>query len=374
MLQLKEISSFEEFVDFRDEWNDLSRRSTNSSLPLAHEWVLCWWTVFGDRGKPVVICAYNDDQLVAAAPMISEVRKYRRVNLRIISLMTNMHTPYSDVLIDRNTSDEVVSEFIAQISMSRPEDIVQFRCLPVLSPLMARLDVAANSVGHQVGYQQNLTTPVIAVDSDWDTFFSSRSKKFRKGLRNKINRFARNGFVVRHHVLGEDFERYLEQIVGVSSYSWKSTVGTDLQSSGEARKFVSEIMAAFSPKGEVHAWIAYDGDTPMAYELQLLHKEIIYPIRADFDERFREHAPGSVVEFEAIKWIFEDKVARSYFSCADDYAYLAKWSDQRARFQDVEVFGTTWRAKWMFRFEYSVVPVLRKIRKRLGLQHKRRYR
>ena len=40
----------------------------------------------------------------------------------------------------------------------------------------------------RIGIKESIESPFILINSDWETFFSGRSQRFRKSLRNKINR------------------------------------------------------------------------------------------------------------------------------------------------------------------------------------------
>ena len=155
----------------------------------------------------------------------------------------------------------------------------------------------------------------------------------------------------------------MRDIVAVSARSWKADVGTDLVSSRDSRDFVHNVVERFGARDDVHLWIAYDGVTPVAYELHIVYRGRIYPIRADFDERYRRLSPGSVVEYAALKGMFEGDYADVYFSCAGDYRYLRHWTDERVQFCDIEVFSSSLKSYALFWFEYRVMPLVRVVRR-----------
>ena len=363
-MDFKRITTTAELDALAGDWRALLQRSHMNSLPTSFEWVRAWWGVFGRYHQMAVACAFKDDKLVAAAPLVTGPRKYRGINVSMASLMTNTHTPYSDVVLDDGLSDEEKTRFFSDIIASSPEDILQFTCVRNDGCAQRYAREAARRCGRSIGTTPNLMTPVIKAHEEWDAFMLGRSKKFRRGIRNKLNRFEKAGLRVEKHEISSNVEEYLSRIIAVSGRSWKADAGTDLLSCDDARELLDSLVTVFATLHDVDLWMAYDGDRPVAYELHIVYHGRSYPFRADFDEDYRRVSPGSVVEYEALKGVFDGDYAHTYFSCADDYAYLAHWTEDYVQFCDLELFAPNLKARSLYFFEYKLMPIYRVLRDR----------
>ena len=112
----------------------------------------------------------------------------------------------------------------------------------------------------------------------------------------------------------------------------------------------------FGPGGNVNLWIAHKAGVPVAFEYHLVFHGVVYPLWADFSEAFRTFSPGSVLEYTALKTLFDEKKVKEYYSCADDYWYLNNWSKELKNHLDVELFADTWKAQWLWALEYKLIP------------------
>jgi hypothetical protein len=80
----------------------------------------------------------------------------------------------------------------------------------------------------------------------------------------------------------------------------------------------------------VELWILYCGDVPVAFEYHLNYHGVTSPIRADFDETYRELSPGAHLEYMILLSLFQasERPVREYNTCADAYSYELRWTSQ----------------------------------------------
>ena len=89
---LRIVSTEAELASLQDDWRALLAVSKADALPLSYDWVCAYWSVFGAYSSLAVACVYDDEELVALAPMIRHQETYRGVKADVAVLMTNMHT------------------------------------------------------------------------------------------------------------------------------------------------------------------------------------------------------------------------------------------------------------------------------------------
>ena len=367
MMRHEVIRTAEALHRLEPQWTELLSRSGRRELPLTHLWVCAWWRHFGADSELRVHCFWLDERLVAAAPMMMTVNgRYRRVRLARESLNANGHSPFADILLDASLSHEGLLDVLKRICESSSADIVSMIRIPLESRVSSALTQGRGPSGRAIGLERNLRTPLVRVTGRWDDFFAAKSQKFRKGMRNKLNKFFKSpDFRVERIRLQSSAHQALAEMIDVSRRSWKAKVGTDLATLPGSLGFLKQLIDALGPRDCAEVWMAYRKEQPIAYELHLRYAGTTYPLRADIDEGFRDLSPGSVVEATALRQLFEEGAVELYDSCANDYWYLSNWTTEYREHLDIEIFGKSLRGNAVYLFEYRVVPVLRAIRDKL---------
>lgn len=361
-IELKVIRREDELGQLYAQWNALLRKSGARPLPLTQEWLLAWWSVFRDQNALEVRCLFRDQQLVGFAPFTRRHERYRGVPVDILELAANGHSPYSAVVLDPAMGDSDRSQCLEILCRVAPHQIGVFFKLEQGSACYRYLRDSAAAGQVRAGEKPGLCTPVIAIDRPWSEFWASRERKLKKSLNHKLNRFQRSpSLSVTSETLTSSADPVFEQMVEVSGKSWKVEVGNDLKTSTQGRTFLARLIDALGPSGAVTVWLVRDGSKPVAYELHLCLDGVVYPIRADYDQAYRDVSPGSVLEYTALKFLFDNGAANEYYTCADDYWYLSNWTSSYRQFCTLEVFGSGWKARSLYWLEYQIIPLIKRV-------------
>lgn len=369
-MRLKIIRKFAELKNFRDHWNQLLSTRDSKPLPLTHEWMVAWWKNFGENRQLSIYCVYDEDRLVAVAPFMKVTASYRGVPTTQLRLLANGHSPFCDIITDGSLDSEKISQIIDELINANTEDLMVFAKLPETSPIYSSLVSKSRIHGRLYGVKDNLITPMLQIDGSWDDYFRSRSRKFRKSINNKLNRFAKEtDFSIEREIVTSREAPVLDEIVEVSKRSWKARVKNDLGSKPAGRKFLLDLVDGFGTGNVIHVWIMRKAGVPVAFEFHLITDDVVYPLRADFDENYRKFSPGSVLEYMALKTLFEDQKVSQYDSCADNYWYLNNWTGDMRKHFDVEVFARGFKPFILNALEYRVIPLFRAIRDKIKNNH-----
>ncbi len=202
-------------------------------------------------------------------------------------------------------------------------------------------------------------------------FFKNRSRKFKKSINNKLNRFKKEpGFEINCETITSVHHPVLNEIVEISKKSWKSHIKKDLSSDKAGKKFLLSLVEAFGINNHVQVWILRKNGIPVAYEFHMIFDNIVYPIRADYDENYKKYSPGSILEYTALKQLFEEQCITEYDTCADNYWYLNNWSNDLREHYTIEVFSSTIKARTLYFFETHIVPIVKYIRNKSQTKQK----
>ena len=356
------IDSLEGLNSLKPAWTSLLADSYINALPLTHPWMEAWWLNFGADKLPQIHCFYKDDVLLAIAPLMQERILYRHIPVKSLASMANGHSPFCDIIFRKNLSDESVQNIVYRIIETSKADINVLARIPDDSVLYKLFRNTERFFNHNVGYQAGLTTPLIHIDTDWNTFYQSKSRKFRKNLTNKANRFQKyDGATIERITVKSSTDPILEEMVQISKNSWKANIGNDLATNQNSRNFLYSLVEKFGPMGIIELWIARIDNKPIAYEFHATYNGITYPLRADFDDAWKNLSPGSVLEYTAIKTLFEEGKIQLYDSCANDYWYLSNWISDTRVHGNIEIFSHGLKPNLLHAVEYKLIFILRRL-------------
>lgn len=352
-MHLKVVTDIKHFRDLRDEWNQLVQKTEPAGLALSHEWLFAWWQIFAADRKLNIILVYDEPKLVAIGPFLKERFRYRGIPSSRLQLMTNGHSPYCDLIVDNTASERKINEILQLIFQCDSADVLMFNKVPENSPMVRYLTEKASSFEFRYGIKPSLITPTIHISGEWEEFFRSKSRKFRKGLKNKLNRLDIAGdFSITCESISSRDNPFLIEMIDISKASWKRAVKNDLGSNAAAREFLFKLADVFGPGGHLDLWIMHKADMPVAFELHLDYFGVVHPIRADFSEKFKPFSPGSVLLYVALKSLFEKKTVSEYYSCAHNYRYLTHWSKTLKKHVQIEFFACSWKPQLLYMLEH----------------------
>jgi len=363
-MKIQVIKTIREFELLRDSWNRLLHESDRSVVYLTYEWFLSWWKSFGQDNQLHMVTVVDDSgDMTAIAPLMLSNSMYRNIPVRKLSFLANEHSPSVDFIIKRHCEAEAIEIIILYLETYLEWSMVELQKLDSSSDTFVFLTNYLNRSDRLSGLKDNIESPFIVIDSDWDKFLNKRSLKFRKVLRNKINRVNKSGDLSIERVLiTGGSHSAIEKMFQVSGRSWKKKIGTDLLYNQKSQMFYKNIADHLGPQGIVSLWFLKKGDNPIAFEFHLNYNKTVYPIRADYDESFKELSPGSFLEYKILETVFKDGDITEYNSCGHTYGYLLNWTQDTRKHIDIELFSKTLRPYTLYALEYKLIPFLRRLR------------
>ena len=358
------IASFERFCAHAAEWRTLAAQCAQPTLVHDHDFVASWWKSFGDNVELLVVTGGNGSWLGALPISVSEER-YRGVPVRILSSLENGYVPTCRALLRADCREAAFRELCQHLLTFYNWDVVRFPKLPVHCLERATLIDEALSRRVPYGSRANLITPVIRLSNGWGSLLQTRSKGFRKQVRNKCNRFRKApGTRIQAHPFDRNrAPALIEAMNQVSAASWKRAIGADLSADERVPRFLYELAARLGNSGRATAWFAYQHEKPIAFELNLEYRGVAYPIRADFDERYRDLSPGFVLMTEVLSSLAQKRGGRVYYSCANAYDYLLRWTDETLVHETLELFARRLRPLTCHTLSHHLAPRLRSVRR-----------
>lgn len=349
-----------ELDGIRDEWHELQQRSGNNAIYSSHQWLVSSYRTFHFTDQIYVITLRDDSgALICIAPLVIISERYRFTGLRKICFPRNNQNPANDFVIMKGLEGECIDAIMDHVCSFEAWSMIDLQMIhadgitsEVMRRYLARKDMP-------FGVKTNRISPYIVMDTAWDEFWNQRSAKFRKSIRNKINKVKKTDYAVEKRIFDEPDPDALEHMLRISSRSWKRSAGTDLMSQKNNWAFYNELCTYFGPSGNISLYFLKVDGVPAAFEFHVEDKQVVYPIRADYDEGFEQLSPGSILEYEIIKALFADGSIHEYNSCGHTYNYLMNWTSKTREFINYEIFKKSLLPQSMYHFEYTLLPRLR---------------
>jgi CelD/BcsL family acetyltransferase involved in cellulose biosynthesis len=325
---ITEVTTYREFLSLRENWNDLLESSRENNVFLRHEWFDVWWQAFGLGKKMFILLYYDKGNLLGVAPLMIFHDRYKGTPYKRLGFIEDPNAPSMNFMVRQGEEERVIHAFLDYLlhHANRLWHVAVLMKVPNASATIAVCEDFFSQQKTRYLLRDGQNSPYIPVNSDWETFLKSTSVKFRKQLRNKINKLNGAGEVKFEvwHDAGAD-GKHLSDAMSASSRSWKHRVGTSMTSTPEREKFFKLLSDAASKNGWLRIWLLCLNGDPIATEYHLEYKGRTHAMRGDFDESHDALSVGSVLEAHIIEHCFKTGLLE-YDFCGLPYGYKMRWT------------------------------------------------
>lgn len=363
-MELKVLTELEDVEALEAKCRKLLLHPCNKGIHQTYDWFRAGCRTFHEDDELHVLLVLDQSgELTCVAPLVITWKTYRGIKVRTIGFVQNEQSPANDFIFSPG-SEEICLTLILEylISFKRWEFIdLQMVYIEGMTGRFVKRFLVERGLTH--GTQRNRQSPYIPIDRGWADFWLTKSKKFKKSIRNKLNRAGKqDGLVIEKIPVTDGSAPALSEMISISQNSWKQKAGTDLSAKEEVVNFYKRICDVWGPRGFIHVWFLRVYEKAVAFEFHIEYENTIYPIRADYDENYRDISPGSILEYEIIKSIFLEKKISEYNSCGHTYDYLLNWTDQVRDYRNIEIFKKSLKMILLHKVEYQVLVSLRKMK------------
>ncbi len=362
-VSLELISDIAKLDQFEKDWDILLSQTNNSSIVFTIQWLIHWWK---SRANPEnkrlsILACFEKSELIAIFPFYWSKGTYRGIPIRKLTFMVDSISPHMDFIIRKDKREQAILTLLVYLKrIQKYWDVIildRFRDTSNRKMFLQFLRI----VGFRFGIQPSLRTPIIQADKSWEAYWSERPKRFKRSIKNKLNRIRKvENFSIEQVNEHKEIEKKLHSVFEISSKSWKAKIGTDIRQKPVEYRFYRSFSPAAAKKNRLNIWFLKVNGRAIAYEYHLIYDDIIYPLRADFDESYRSLSPGSILEYSIMRSIFENGNYRSYYSCANDYQYLRNWATEYEQLLRIDIFNNRLISKGLHTIEYRLLPELRR--------------
>lgn len=131
------------------------------------------------------------------------------------------------------------------------------------------------------------------------------------------------------------------------------------------REFFAELSRRATERGWLSLWLLRLDGRAIAMEYQLRGNGTAYALRADYDLDFAAASPGSSLNFEVARALFEQGDVRQYHMGPGLNEYKMRWASGSHETIRLHAYRPGLYPGLVHLLEARVVPAIRRIRERL---------
>ncbi|MFU8830598.1 MAG: GNAT family N-acetyltransferase [Wenzhouxiangella sp.] len=289
-----DVSDFERL---RPEWEALQQQSADGDPFLSCDWFATWWRAFGGRRTLYLVTARHHGRLRAVLPLMLEQTWRHGIPLRRLAAIGNDHTPHFDLV--RAGDDEHLHRAIwNHLTKLRDQwDVLDFPRLRADSGTTDRFIRLATEqdVPYRL-WQRAPRSPWIDIQPSWNDYLASRSAGFRKSLRRKMRKLAKQGRVGLETVTGgEALDQGLADGLRIEAEGWKGYNRTAISSQSAVATFYTELAGIMAARRQLRLHFLTLDDARIAFDYSIIANQCLYSLKAGHRSACARFSPGTLM-------------------------------------------------------------------------------
>lgn len=357
-MDITQIDNLSDFLALEKVWNQVLEKSSGDTVFLTHEWFRCWWQTYGNGNRLFILLVKDKGEVIAIAPLMISRGRYRGFPVKKVGFIENNNSPTSDFIV--LTKDEKCLSLIVDYLIKKRNlwDIMSLNNIPKESRTTDILPELFVEKGMLFGKRDGIASPYIPIDSDWQSYYSKRSKKFREVLNNKANRLKKLGTITVQEFNNPD-EDLIKTVFEIGRKSWKAKEKIAISSTEENGRFFSQLSEIASKRGWLSIWLLYLNGQPIAFEYHLRYKGKVYALRAAYMEEYQEASPGSVLDRHIIEHLFRGNFT-GYDLGPGVVFYKMRWTSEVRDCLQLMIFKENIYGFFLRQLEFKIIPCIKK--------------
>jgi CelD/BcsL family acetyltransferase involved in cellulose biosynthesis len=343
-MRIQCIDNESAFLALRDDWEALRLRSGSPSYFLSHDWIRCCWEELKSSNVMRVFVVRSGDRPVLIAPwMLSHVSD-KRLPATSLTFIEHPETQISDVLILQEFDGGQALDTLLRYLLTEKGSEWSFLLLDKIPSDSQTARHFANALGAAASSSESEMSHeslIIPLNKTWQEYLAGQSPRFRKTLRNIVNRMQKLGRLdVRTYQGQPAAAAAIEKLFSVSDASWKVADGVAITSSAKRMRFFKELSEGVVTAEGIRIVILEVAGKPIASETQVIDRGIVYALRSDYDERYADSSPGTFLQMEILQELFASPYVEYNFGVGLN-PYKSRWTEERRQLMRVRLYNDT---------------------------------
>lgn len=363
MLNLQVFTSFDQGDEIKTFWNKLvDSHEGADALFLSFDWLSCWWEHFGGDSSLQLLIISDDKEVTGIAPLMIRKGSLRGLPVRILGFLENGNTLHNGMLIRKGKESEVaeaVTDYLE--AKSHLWDMVELVNYPSEAVFFSHFVNVFKRKGLHFAKKEMDSSPYISLNMPWETFYTSRTQRTKKALRNIANKFKKAGNTTVHKITDyAGFTEKREQLAEIARNSWTGKIGDSLASEKNAG-FFDDLTKVMSKKGRFILWLLELNGESIAFEYHLKFGKRIYGLRSSYKEKYKNISPGVYLDRQIVESYFDDPDLDEYDLGGIFDFYKKKWTDDVRFHNKLVIYKKGFYSSLLYFYEEIIVEAVKKL-------------
>lgn len=294
---LRDQSAFEEL---ESEWSLLLEQSEANNVFLSWDWVRVWWVVYGEPYELYLMEVRDEDgTLVAIAPLKIARGPFGRRTAEFMGQGGGVTPEYLDFLVRRGWAQIALPAILHHLASDPYITDLDLHPIPDDSPNLPLIRRTLAEAG-VLRTSARSKCPVISLPETWEQYLASKSKNYRKKMRefeNRANRDLRAEFRLTRTV--EDLDADLATLRALHQSRWdgKSRAFSDARYMDFHRDFARCLLT----RNQLRLYTLETQGKPIASLYCFRHEHTIYYYQSGRDPGYGKYRVGLLIIHWAIR-------------------------------------------------------------------------
>jgi CelD/BcsL family acetyltransferase involved in cellulose biosynthesis len=359
-LAVELVHDYDAFARLGQPWNETVERAGLTHPFLRHEWLRSWWEAFGGDRTLSVIVMRAGRTIVALAPLMLERARMYGIGVKRVQFLHNDHTPKADVIVTERQDEVYEALWKTLLSAQRQWDVLQFSQLPSDSPTHAQIARLAGPGRYSTAVWTSDDSPYLALTSNWDDYLSTRHRKLRQTLRNRLNRVKQIG-EPSLEILSDPaaIRDARDEALALEASGWKQQAGTSICSDPAVRRFYTVLADRAAASGWLRLLFLTVNGRRVAASYASRYDGRLSFFKTGYDPEFAKYGPFKMLTYFIIRDGFAAGLKEVDF-LGDAEPWKLEWTSTTRPHDWLFVFGNTARSRLVHTLKYRVRPALKR--------------
>lgn len=339
-ITLRHITSTPDFEDLQEPWTKLSapEKANIQTAFLTWEWLYSWWRVYQAGHQLWLLTAWESGVLVGILPLMRVSAKKYGLRFRSLVPLGSPQCDISGILIDHSlsVSENILEIFRDYLVINQDQwDLLEFNQYSPTDPATLRMQALLQESGYFLR-QKDYKHYYVRMETEWDAYFKSLSRKFRKNLR-RANRLAKEtGSVTFTHLSGKNATwQAFQDIISINKHAHFPLI----YNSQKEQAFHKELLSVATGKHHLELFLLSIDDQPLAYEYGFSYAGRYEEWRIGYDTRFDPIISiGKLLSNWIMENIFKSNIKEIDFLRGEE-AYKLEWKPEIRRYTKIRVIN-----------------------------------
>ncbi len=358
---IKTVTTLDEFMRLKPLW-DKYLESVQSYAPFfCHDWFKLWLDHFYENQTLLILLLFEENELVAIAPLQITSDTLRGVTVRTVSLIGNVYSPIRYFLLRPYDDERKIGLIVRIFDFFRSQfcdwDVMDLYPIAEEDGAFVVLKEAVRQSGLHYDDAFAFGDQYLdGINFSGDDYFNSLPKKIRKDVPYCKRRLMKNGELEFKVVTTPDMiDLSMDHYYEVYSKSWQ-------QSEGVGPTFHRDLAKMAAAKGWLRLGILFFNKAPIASQFWLYCNSYAYILKTAYDQEFKKYSPGKILTVEMMKYVIDvDKVASIDYLHGDE-SYKKDWTSKRRERKQILVYNNNMKGRYLNLITSFILPVVNKNR------------